>query len=208
MGTIAAVLFDLGGVVMDSPLDAIARFEQAHGLPANAINHAIAASGEAGAWARLERGELTVRTFCGLFEEECRRHGFTLDAAALMVVIGQGRGPRPQMLEAIRRLRGRGLRLGALTNNWHTEVDRSAAIREHFDVFVESRLTGLRKPDPKIYRLACRELGVAPERVAFLDDIGTNLKSARALGMTTIKVTDPEAALRELGRLVATDLLG
>jgi putative hydrolase of the HAD superfamily len=94
-----------------------------------------------------------------------------------------------------------------LTNNWHTEVDRSAAIRGHFDVFVESRLAGLRKPDPRIYQLACRGLGVAPERVAFLDDIGANLKPARALGMTTIKVSDPEAALRELGRLVVMDLL-
>ena len=57
---------------------------------------------------------------------------------------------------------------------------------------------GLRKPDARIYLLACRELAVEPARTAFLDDIGRNLKSARALGMTTIKVDDPEQALDEL----------
>ena len=80
-------------------------------------------------------------------------------------------------------------------------------LRAHFDVFVESRLVGLRKPDPRIYALACRELGVEPSRTAFLDDIGGNLKPARALGMATIKVDEPERALAELGSLLGVDLL-
>jgi len=65
----------------------------------------------------------------------------------------------------------------------------------------------MRKPDPRMYQLICRELGVAPSQTVFLDDIGTNLKSARALGMTTIKVEDPELALRELGALLALELV-
>jgi putative hydrolase of the HAD superfamily len=120
--------------------------------------------------------------------------------------------PRPAMLEAIRRIRAHGLRVGALTNNWRREGPEDDVIphrlRAHFDAFVESRVVGLRKPDPKIYLLACRELGVEPSRTAFLDDIGSNLKPALALGMVTIKVDDPEAALRALGSLVGLDLLG
>jgi epoxide hydrolase-like predicted phosphatase len=116
------------------------------------------------------------------------------------------------MLEAIRRLRAGGLRVGALTNNWRREGPDDDVIphrlRAHFDAFVESRVVGLRKPDPRIYVLACRELGVEPARTAFLDDIGGNLKPARALGMATIKVDDPARALRELGELVGLDLLG
>jgi putative hydrolase of the HAD superfamily len=81
-------------------------------------------------------------------------------------------------------------------------------LRSHFDAFVESRVVGLRKPDPRIYLLACRELGVEPSRTAFLDDIGGNLKPARALGMATIKVDDPRRALADLGALVGLDLLG
>jgi putative hydrolase of the HAD superfamily len=208
---LAGVLFDMGGVVMDSPLHAIARYERERGLPPNAINRAIATAGETGAWARLERGELTVASFCAPFEADCRVHGVEVDGAAVMAAIAAAGVARPIMLEAIRRLRARGLRVGALTNNWKREGPDDDVIphrlRAHFDVFVESRVVGLRKPDPQIYLLACRELGVAPARTAFLDDIGSNLKTARALGMTTIKVDEPAAALRELGACLGLELL-
>ena len=68
-------------------------------------------------------------------------------------------------------------------------------------------MVGLRKPDPRIYSLVCEKLGLPPSRVAFLDDIGRNLKPARELGMATIKVDDPEQALRELGALLGLDLI-
>lgn len=206
---IEAVVFDIGGVVMESPLHAIARYERDHGLAANAINHAVVASGEQGAWARLERGELTLATFGAVFEADCRTCGIAVDAARLMAYVGEASAPRPRMLEAIRRLRRSGFRVGALTNNWVTDGARVAAdLRPHFDAFVESAVVGLRKPDPRIYPLVCEQLGVPPARTVFLDDIGRNLKPARALGMTTIKVDDPERALRELGALLGVDLLG
>ena len=53
-------VFDIGGVIQDSPLHAIARYERDHGLPPDAINRAVVATGERGAWSRLERGELAV----------------------------------------------------------------------------------------------------------------------------------------------------
>jgi putative hydrolase of the HAD superfamily len=212
VSALAGVLFDMGGVVMESPLAAIARYERERGLPPNAINRVVAAAGETGAWARLERGELTAATFCAPFEADCRAHGLEVSGAAVMAAIAAAGVPRPVMLEAIRRLRARGLRVGALTNNWRREGSEDDVIphrlRAHFDAFVESRVVGLRKPDPRIYVLACRELGVEPARTAFLDDIGGNLKPARALGMATIKVDDPARALRELGELVGLDLLG
>ena len=104
------------------------------------------------------------------------------------------------MLAALSILRERGLKTAALTNNWDTgeAEDESARLRPLFDVYVESRVVGLRKPDPRIYQLACRELAVEPPEAVFLDDIGTNLKAARGLGMTTLKVEDPATALAEL----------
>ena len=211
MRAIEGVLFDMGGVVMDSPLHAIARYERAHGLEANAVNRAIAAAGESGAWARLERGELTAETFCAPFEADCRAHGVEVSGAAIMAAIAEAGVARPMMLEAIRRLRAQRLRVGALTNNWKRAGPEDDVIphrlKDHFDVFIESRVVGLRKPDPRIYALACRELGVPPERTAFLDDIGGNLKPARALGMSTIKVDTPEQALRELAALLGFDLV-
>ena len=205
MTAIDGVLFDLGGVVMESPLHSIARFEAAHGLPAGVINRAIR---EGPAWSRLERGELTVEAFVEPFEADCRACGATLSAAALMAAIAEAGKPRQVMVEALRRLRARGLRVAALTNNWVSERPRAPhPVREHFDVFIESSVVGMRKPDPRIYELTCRELGVSPSRAAFLDDLGTNLKAARALGMTTIKVEEPEPALRELSTVVGFALV-
>ena len=76
-----------------------------------------------------------------------------------------------------------------------------------FDVFVESSVVGLRKPDPRIYRHACDEIGTVPEETVFLDDIGRNLKPARQLGMTTIKVDDPIEALEQLEDVLGFALL-
>jgi putative hydrolase of the HAD superfamily len=200
----AGVLFDLGGVVLGSPLHAIARYERSCGLPAGFINRVVVSTGAAGAWSRLERGELRVESFVPAFEADCLAAGQRVRIGPMMEAIAEESQPRPAMLAAIRALRSRGLRVGALTNNWASEEpdagreQRDAELRTLFHAFVESAVVGLRKPDPRIYTLACRELGISAERAVFLDDIGANLKAARALGMHTIKVESPEQALAEL----------
>jgi len=207
-----AVLFDLGGVVLGSPLQAIREYERSLGLARNAINRVVADTAPGGAWSRLERGEIGMDAFYGDFEADCLAAGLRIDARAMMQRMSGATAPRPIMLSAIARLRASGFRTGALTNNWsqadaEPARDGTRALRVHFDVFVESSVEGLRKPDPAIYRLACDRLGVSPERVVFLDDIGGNLKPARALGMATIKVEDPHEALAALSGLVGLDLL-
>jgi epoxide hydrolase-like predicted phosphatase len=203
---IRAVIFDLGGVVIGSPLHAIAAYERELGLATNAVNHAVVRSGPTGAWSRLERGELGLEEFYPLFEADCRAHDVAIDAREMMRRVAEIAVPRPAMLEAIRKLRAGGLRVAALTNNWITEDQGTGALRAFFDVFVESIAVGLRKPDPRIYQLVCRDLDVEPAEAVFLDDIGSNLKTARALGMTTIKVDEPGAALAELERVVGLSL--
>jgi putative hydrolase of the HAD superfamily len=203
------VLFDLGGVVLGSPLHAIARYERACGIPVGFINGVVMSTGPSGAWSRLERGELRVEAFVPAFEADCLAAGRSVAIGPMMAAIQEESQPRPSMLAAIRALRERGLRVGALTNNWasdETSADRAERmgleLRDHFHAFVESAVVGLRKPDPRIYRIACEELSVTPQRTVFLDDIGANLKSARALGMHTIKVSAPEQALAELADAV------
>ncbi|MEZ4280406.1 MAG: HAD family phosphatase [Myxococcota bacterium] len=201
-----AVLFDLGGVVLGSPLQAIRSYATSLGHAPDSINHVVARTAPSGAWSRLERGELELERFHAAFEQDCRDAGLEIDARAMMRAMADAAGPRPIMLDAIARLRAEGIKTGALTNNWGAG-DGTRALRAHFDVFVESCVEGLRKPDPAIYVLACRRLGVSPEDVVFLDDIGGNLKPARALGMATVKVEDPRAALEALSALVGLDLL-
>lgn len=220
----SAVLFDLGGVVLGSPLQAIRVYALSLGYEANAIHHVVAKTAPSGAWSRLERGEIDLERFYVDFEADCLAARLRIDARTMMSAMSEAAEPRPIMLNAIARLRRAGFRTGALTNNWaHSEAsaestsrsetaprpgrDGTRALKGHFDVFVESSVEGLRKPDPAIYELACRRLGVSPDQVIFLDDIGGNLKPARALGMATIKVEEPRIALEDLSRLVAIDLL-
>lgn len=205
------VLFDLGGVVLGSPLHVIRDYEEELGFGRNAINLVAANTAPDGAWSRLERGELEMEAFYAAFESDCKAAGLEIDARLMMQRMSDATEPRPAMLDAIARLRKAGLKVGALTNNWaHAEDaerdDGTRALRDRFDVFIESSVEGLRKPDPAIYRLACERLGARPEEMIFLDDIGGNLKPAQAMGMATIKVDEPAQALRELSELVGFEL--
>lgn len=202
-----AVIFDIGGVVVDSPLHVIARYERELGLPAGCVNQVVMRRGEESAWARLERGELTLEEFYPVFDRECREDGYELSGREMMARIDAECQPRESVLTAILRLRDEGLRTAALTNNWVGNGVRLDALRVYFDTVVESARVGLRKPDPRIYQLTCEELGVRPPESVFLDDIGRNLKPARALGMHTIRVQDPGAALRELESALGLSLL-
>jgi putative hydrolase of the HAD superfamily len=108
---------------------------------------------------------------------------------------------RPAMVEAVRRC-GERFATACLTNNFSVEdlptPPEVLAVFELFDLVLESRAIGIRKPEPRFYRMACEALAVEPEEVVYLDDLGVNLKPARAMGMHTIKVTDPGEALAEL----------
>jgi putative hydrolase of the HAD superfamily len=195
------VIFDLGGVVFGSPFEHFDEYERVAKLPTGAVRRVIARSSEHGAWAALERGELTMPQFFTALDAEAKAAGHAIDTSEIMAMIGRGIGARPEMLTAIERIREHGLRTAALTNNWAnggngSQPDlRSLAI---FDVIVESSVEGMRKPDPRIYRLTCERLGIDPADAVFLDDIGANLKPARAMGITTIKVDTTTQALQEL----------
>ena len=201
---IRAVIFDLGGVVFGSPLHAIAAYERELGIAAGSVNRVVADTGAEGAWGRLERGLVGLSEFIPAFEAECAAAGFAIDARSMMSRMAAASQPRPAMLTAIRTLRERGFRVAALTNNWPSEDGDEGAheLRGHFDGFFESSVLGLQKPDPRIYQHACAELSIAPAEAVFLDDIGRNLKTARALGMATIKVDTPEQALAELAAML------
>jgi len=196
---ISGVLFDLGGVVLESPLEAIAAYEAANHLPLGTINHGVADAGGQGAWARHERGEIGFGQFCDTFEAEMAARGVVVDAAVLLAQIEAAAIPRPAVLAEVDRLRAARLKVGAVTNNWATM--REARVAPHFEVLVESCVEGLRKPEPAIFERALNRLGVTAQETLMLDDIGPNLKTARALGMETFKVTDEASLLVRLAQL-------
>jgi putative hydrolase of the HAD superfamily len=208
--TYRAVIFDLGGVVFPSPFDAFDAYDHGNDLEKGTVRALIRSSSETGAWAHLERGKFTMDEFCVALEAEALDAGFVLDARHLMELVGSSLRPRPEMTRAIERIRASGLRTAALTNNWadeqRTHTQNPVRDSELFDVVVESAVEGLRKPDPRIYELALARLDVLASETVFLDDLGINLKPARDMGMTTIKVINFADALAELGALLDLDL--
>jgi putative hydrolase of the HAD superfamily len=195
-----AVVFDLGGVVLDSPLHEIARFEREHRLPGGLINGTVARNGATGAWARHERGELASGAFPEVFAAEFRSAGYEVDTVSLMERIDASITLRPSMVAAIRRIRAGGVKVAAITTTW--EPLGGTPIAAEFDVFVESVAEGVRKPEVEIYLRCLERLDAPAERCVMLDDLGPNLKTARDLGMYTIKVVDPDQALGDLARVM------
>jgi putative hydrolase of the HAD superfamily len=202
---VRAVLWDFGGVLADSPFDAFARYERQNGLPDGFLRSVNARDADNNAWACFERGEIDLDTFADRFENEARRAGSPVDGREVIALLNGDL--RPGMIDAVRRCRSR-LRTALLTNNV-SAMDKpigEETLSDLFDVVIESSQVGVRKPDPRFYQLALEALGVEAGEAVFLDDLGVNLKPARQLGMTTIKVTDPDAALAELEEAVGFSL--
>ena len=198
---VRAVLWDFGGVITESPFVAFARHERESGLPDGFIRMLNTRNPDTNAWARFERSEIDLDAFCPLFEAEALEAGHRLDGRAVVALLA---GPvRPEMVGALRRLRDR-YRIGCLTNNVRSAArppEQARAVAEAMSLFhavIESSKVGVRKPEPRFYEIACEALGVAPDEAVFLDDLGVNLKTARAMGMRTIKVERASQALGEL----------
>ena len=210
---ISAALFDFGGVILSSPFDAFNSYEAEVGLAPDTIRGINATNPDVNAWARFERGELDPDGFVEVFEQEAAALGHAVDARRVLDAL-KGH-VRPEMVEALRRC-GERLKTAMLTNNFRSPSGGSPhdsrgdfdAIFEMFDEVVESSVVGIRKPEPQFYEIACRRLGVRADECVFLDDLGINLKPARAMGMTTIKVVDPAVALAELESVVGFPLRG
>jgi putative hydrolase of the HAD superfamily len=203
-----AVLWDLGGVILTSPFDSFARFERERGLPDGFLRSVNAANHHGNAWARLERNELDVDAFDSEFAAESLALGHEVRGADVLAML-EG-DVRPEMVAALDSVKAAGYAIACLTNNVATGFQRPEVVDvlRRFDLIVESSKTGVRKPEPRFYEMACEQLGVAPKECVFLDDLGVNLKPARDMGMVTIKVEDPAAALTELGDVLGLDLAG
>ncbi|HYM33964.1 MAG TPA: HAD-IA family hydrolase [Steroidobacteraceae bacterium] len=206
----AAILWDFGGVLTSSPFEAFNRYEQQHGIPRDFIRRVNATNPETNAWAQFESSQISAGQFDIAFESETRNAGHAIPGK---VVIGLLSGEvRPHMVEVLKRCK-QYYRVACLTNNVKAgegpgmarnanEAARMRAVMALFDLVIESRNEGVRKPNPRIYQLACERLNVEPKRVVFLDDLGINLKPARQLGMTTIKVETEQQAIAELSRVL------
>ena len=208
-----AVIFDFGGVITESPFEAFNKLESARGLPKDFIRRINAANPHENAWAKFERAEINPDAFDLAFADEARAQGFELGGRDVIACL-QG-AIRPSMLEALRRISAR-FKTGCITNNvksdnkhggmWNNRgVDEAMSLFQHV---IESSKAGIRKPDPRIYRMMTDALGVEPACCIYLDDLGINCKPAARLGMHAIKVTSGEQALADLSAALGVPLAG
>ena len=210
-----AVLFDFGGVISESPFAAFSRFEHERKLPDSFLRKINSSNPDSNAWARFERGEITAEEFDASFAAESRRAGHQVRGFEVIdLLFGD---LRPEMMEAVRRCK-KHYTVACLTNNIRQaegfglarnpqRAREWQAAMDLFDASVQSSQVGIRKPEPRFYELACETLSIMPKQAVYLDDLGINLKPAQAMGMATIKVTDPRSALQSLEKLLDIPLL-
>ena len=201
-----AVIWDFGGVFTTSPFEAITRYEEANGLPKDFVRSVNAVNIQENAWAKLERSEVTAEEFDTLFRNESRDLGHEVPGKDILGLLSGDL--RPAVVDALKICKQH-VKVGCITNNapvgkgagMSSDAKKAAQvseIMEQFDHLIESSKLGIRKPDPRIYALMCEALDVDPARCVYLDDLGINLKPARAMGMHTIKVLNEAQLLQDL----------
>jgi epoxide hydrolase-like predicted phosphatase len=207
---IDAVLWDFGGVFTPSPFAACRTLATTLGIAPELLVATLFGPYDDDTdhpWHLVERGEGTVAAALAHAVAEAKRHGFELDLQAVFGAMRDDGIDRTIMVEKVRELRGRGLRMGIITNNAKEFADawrNMIPIDELFDDVVDSSAVGMRKPNPAIYRLALERLGgIAAERAVFLDDFEPNVVAAQRVGMHGVVVEHPTDALADLDRILA-----
>jgi len=210
---ISAVLWDFGGVITTSPFEAFNVFEERHNLPRDFIRGINATNPDSNAWAQFESNSIDADEFDRLFKQEAAAAGHSVAGKDVLALLSGS--VRPNMVRVLETCKSH-YRIACITNNvksgtgpgMASDKTKATQVREVmglFDFVIESSIEGIRKPNPAIYELACGRLGVAPEACVFLDDLGINLKPAKALGMRTIKVLNEGQAIADLASVTGLD---
>ena len=203
---IKAVLWDFGGVLTTSPFEAFNRFEAENGFPKDIIRTINSTNPDTNAWAQLESAAILVDEFDSTFADEAKALGCEIRGRDVLALLSGD--IRPNMVKALEIIK-QSHQVACITNNVKTgtgpgmarnakKAQSVADVMAMFDLVVESSKVGYRKPNPKIYQFTCESIGVTPDECLFLDDLGINLKPAKAMGMRTIKVVNAENAISEL----------
>jgi epoxide hydrolase-like predicted phosphatase len=195
----SGLLVDFGGVLTSSVWDSFADFCREKGLAEDAVLRMFREDPAALADLReLETGRTEEHEFERRFAE---RLGLD-DATDLIDSMFRGMKPSEPMVAAVRAARAGGVHTGLVSNSWSTSHYDRALLTELFDAVVISAEVGLHKPQPEIYLLASKRLGVEPERCVFIDDLRENCAGAEAVGMTAILHRDAAATAARLEELL------
>jgi putative hydrolase of the HAD superfamily len=201
MTSYEGLLLDFGGVVTTDFFASLGAHCERLGLPHDSFRNLVTANPEGRELYHLvERGELSQPNF-----EQKIAQLLGVQPTGLIQGLLADLRPEPVMAEAVARARMAGIRVGVITNSWGTapyDPYTAYQLNQRFDTVVISSQVGMRKPEPRIYRLAADELAVPSQRIVFVDDIAANLQPAHELGMAVIHHVNPARTVRELERLL------
>jgi putative hydrolase of the HAD superfamily len=202
---IKAIISDFGGVLTTPLLESFLSLQDEIGVSPEHFGTALRGlteeSGENPLYA-MERGEMTEEAFLAelarglepVVDHEPHLHRFR------ELFIG-GLKANPEMIDLMRELKGRGLRMAMLTNNvreWEETWRAMLPVDEIFETVVDSAFVGCRKPEPRIYEITLERLGLPAETCLFIDDILVNCEGAQALGLKAVHFRDNEQAIGEI----------
>lgn len=141
--------------------------------------------------------EETSSVWVGMYSLLCERLGIAEQAPVIARRVYDEFGkpqrwrPYPDVVPAVRTLRDAGIATGVISN-WDRRLASlidGLGLGDLFEVVVSSSDVGLRKPDPRIFTLACERLGVAPEHALHVGDHHyADVLGARAVGMTPVLI--------------------
>ena len=205
----SSIFWDFGGVITSSPFEAFNKFEIKNNLPENFLRKVNSTNSQSNAWALLEQSKISQMEFNELFFQESSDLGYGVDGLEVLNLL-EG-DLRLGMVEIIKTLKKKGFTQACLTNNFIPDNDnqpdmidlnKKTEIFNLFDFIFESKEIGLRKPDQAFYDYVLEKVDTSPEKIIFLDDLGINLKPAKAMGITTIKVISESQAKADLENLL------
>lgn len=203
-GPASAVISDFGGVLTVPLIEAFAAYQDQSGTSLEDLGRAMqsateAAGGEHPLW-QLEKGLLSESEFLRRIEEHLPE-GTHLQG--FREIYFDALHPNTALIDYMRELRGRGLRMAMLTNNvreWEPLWRAKLPVDEIFELVVDSAFVGMRKPDPAIYELTLERLGggIAAADCVFLDDLQVNVDAATELGMRGVRFESNDQAIPEI----------
>jgi epoxide hydrolase-like predicted phosphatase len=210
-GGIRAVISDFGGVLTTPLVQSFAAVQDRTGIPFEALGKAMAEIAErdgAHPLYELEKGEIAEVDFLANLADVLEPMlGHRPEMRRFSEIYFEALHPNEPMIELMRELKRRGLRMALLTNNvreWEPKWRSMLPVDEIFELVVDSAFVGCRKPDPEIYEITLERLGdgIAASACVFVDDIEHNCAAAAELGMTAVHYREPEQATREIRAVV------
>ena len=204
MSELTTLVVDFGGVLTTSMRESFTQFVTSEDVDGEHLTTVLFADyGEGTLVHGIETGRITMEQFERELAGKLRtKSGDPVAAEGLVRRMFQGARADTRMIEAVRRARESGLKTGLLSNSWG---NRDSYEFEHFDTLFDAVVisgeVGLRKPEPEIYAMTARDLGVPPAECVFVDDIAANVRGAVEASMVGIHHTDTDTTLQELTAL-------